>query len=140
MRRATTRKTRGAQGAAKISLVERGGEHPDFGASSMPLGPVGRPQSPIESIIARLAICSESAAKSPLWVEGPTQPGAARTKVSTTAIVAASPGVIMPPASASSTVLRVKASDSPARNAAAAIVVLLRQPTRRPPGLPDWPL
>jgi hypothetical protein len=35
--------------------------------------------------------------------------------------------------------LAVKASASPASNAAAAIIVLLRQPTRRPRGLPDRP-
>src|SRR5438445_61936 len=43
------------------------------------------------------------------------------------------------PTSASSTALRVSASASPARNDAAAMVVLLRQPTRRPSGLPDQP-
>jgi hypothetical protein len=44
------------------------------------------------------------------------------------------------PTSASSTALRVKAAASPLSKAAAAIVVLLRQPTRRPVGLPDWPV
>src|SRR5439155_4095063 len=44
------------------------------------------------------------------------------------------------PTSASSTALRVKAWASPASKAAAAIVVLLRQPIRRPVGLPDRPL
>src|SRR5271169_2371070 len=43
------------------------------------------------------------------------------------------------PASAISTALRVDASDSPASNAAAASVALLREPRRRPPGLPDRP-
>jgi hypothetical protein len=43
------------------------------------------------------------------------------------------------PASASSTALRVNASDSPASNAAAASVALLREPGRRPAGLPDRP-
>ena len=75
----------------------------------------------------------------------------------TVATVAASPGVIAPPASAkvttgiaagcvqyraaapsgaSSTALRVKASDSPASSAAAVSVALLREPARRPAG---WP-
>ena len=44
------------------------------------------------------------------------------------------------PTSASSTALRVKASDSPSSNAAAAMVVLLREPVRRPAGLPERPL
>ena len=43
------------------------------------------------------------------------------------------------PINASSTAMRVNASASPASSAAAAIVVLLRQPTRRPSGLPDRP-
>jgi hypothetical protein len=42
------------------------------------------------------------------------------------------------PARASSTALRVNASDSPASNAAAASVALLREPLCRP-GLPDRP-
>src|SRR5271169_4254451 len=44
------------------------------------------------------------------------------------------------PPSASSTALRVNASDSPASSAAAASVVLLQEPVRRPAGLPDRPL
>src|SRR6266478_1155273 len=43
------------------------------------------------------------------------------------------------PPSAISTALRVNASDSPASSAAAASVALLREPRRRPPGLPDRP-
>src|SRR5207245_10278285 len=43
------------------------------------------------------------------------------------------------PPSAISTALRVNASDSPASSAAAARVALLREPRRRPPGLPDRP-
>jgi len=43
------------------------------------------------------------------------------------------------PASAISTALRVNASASPASSVAAASVVLLREPRRRPPGLPDRP-
>jgi hypothetical protein len=44
------------------------------------------------------------------------------------------------PLNASSTALRVKASDSPASSAAAASVVLLQDPVRRRAGLPDRPL
>jgi len=44
------------------------------------------------------------------------------------------------PASAISTALRVNTRDSPASRAAAAGVALLREPLRRPPGLPDRPL
>ena len=43
------------------------------------------------------------------------------------------------PTRASSTALRVNASDSRARNAAAASVALLREPVCRPAGLPDRP-
>src|SRR4029077_17581555 len=43
------------------------------------------------------------------------------------------------PPSTISTALRVNASDSPASSAAAASVALLREPLRRPPGLPDRP-
>ena len=43
------------------------------------------------------------------------------------------------PTKANSTALRAKVSASPASSAAAAIAVLLRQPTRRPSGLPDRP-
>src|SRR6202011_1828086 len=43
------------------------------------------------------------------------------------------------PASASSTALRVKASDSPSSSAAATLVALLREPIRRPAGFPDRP-
>ena len=44
------------------------------------------------------------------------------------------------PASASSTALRVKASDSPSSSTAAASVFLLRAPTGRPAGCPTGPL
>ena len=43
------------------------------------------------------------------------------------------------PASASSTALRVNASASPSSSTAAASVFLLREPYRRPVGLPDRP-
>jgi hypothetical protein len=43
------------------------------------------------------------------------------------------------PASANSTALRVNASDSPSSSTAAASVALLREPRRRPAGLPDRP-
>ena len=42
------------------------------------------------------------------------------------------------PVSASSTALRVRASDSPSSNAAA-MVALLREPVRRPAGWPERP-
>src|SRR6516165_2598441 len=43
------------------------------------------------------------------------------------------------PSRASSTALRIRASDSPTSSAAAASVALLREPVRRPAGLPDRP-